>query len=55
VLIVAGTVVGRAGWPIDAAAGVTVLLLTTAAGWTLLAARKGFFGRGGARPSGVPL
>ena len=55
VLIVAGTIVGRAGWPLGAAGGVAVLLLTTAAGWTLLAVRKGLFTRGGARPSGVPL
>ena len=55
VLIVAGTIAGRAGWPLGAAGGVAVLLLTSAAGWTLLAVRKGSFTRRGARPSGVPL
>ena len=55
VLIVAGTIAGRAGWPLGAAGGAALLLLTTAAGWTLLAVRKGSFTRAGARPSGVPL
>lgn len=54
VLIVAGTIVGRAGWPLGAPGGVVVLLLTTGAGWTLLAVQKGFFTTGGARPPGSP-
>jgi hypothetical protein len=54
-LIVTGTIAGRAGWPLGAAGGLAVLLLTTAAGWTLLAVQKWFLTKGGARPSGVPL
>lgn len=46
VLIVAGTIVGRAGWPLGSPGGVVVLLMTTGAGWAVLAVQKGFPGRG---------
>ena len=49
VLIVAGTIVGRAGWPLGSPGGVVVLLVTTGAGWAVLAVQKAFLERGRAR------
>jgi hypothetical protein len=54
-LIVAGTVVGRSGWPLGGPGSVVVLLLTAGSGWTLLAVRNGFLTRRGARRLGSPL
>ena len=53
-LVIAGTIVGRIGWPLGSTVGVVILLMTAGAGWTVLAVQKGFLSRRGARPHGSP-
>lgn len=53
VLIVAGTIVGRTGWPLGSPGGVVVLLTTTGAGWALLAVKRSL-GRRGTRAHESP-
>jgi hypothetical protein len=54
-LIVAGTIVGRTGWPLGSPGGVVVLIVTTGLGWGLLAVRKRSPGGGPARVREHPL
>lgn len=53
-LVIAGTIVGRIGWPLGSPVGVVILLMTAGAGWAVLAVQKGFLVRTRCASHGSP-